>query len=427
MISELNIQIYVLLPFFAFSLVYLLNFREINSYYVSSTNHSLEATKYLLSDSLPEIQIDKPDLRIEGSLKNHKKYVVIGATLPRKPRQITYTWYIPVTARYWAYKGFLPLVFLAGNFSQWESNILGSTARDELRKIPGVVIVYFTCQVQHEVTLAQVVRIMGVGNMIDVSAAEDSYFITTDLDLWPLNIDRHILPENKQILITRALTDLSKCCSIGVALSCIGAKGKTWREITTFDDCNKNKTSPEYFERYCTEKGVMIHHKFITASKIRTVSNSAEKILDYASEFLGEHVRSSNEGKGFVSHETWFVDQQLATILIRMWNERNVKKGGNARQTTVWYPKKVRRIHGGKHNAAYHKPSFNLSFWQDCHLKGGVEKRMLFERELVPLMKYLLPAAEIDVISEYQKVFESKLPQWYNEYELITNKNRLPY
>ena len=364
----------------------------------------------------PKLVIDTPDYRVEGSLQNNKNYVIIGATMPRRLTQIHYTWYIPVTARVWASKGYMPLVFLAGNYAEWEKNILGRTARDAVRQIPGAVLVYFSCPVDREVTMAQVGRVMGVGNLIDVSNAEDSFFITTDVDLWPLNMARHELPPGKQILISRALSGLKGCCQISIALSCVGMKGKTWRAVTTFDDCDKEKTNPIYYEKYCTDKGVLIDRAGIgpykPASKIRIVTNTTEKILDYAAQFLGDYV---NDKTG-TARDTWFIDQRLATIIVRMWTERNIKPGQTARDTTQTYPKKVDRVDRGKGWSKLHSPDFNPDDYQDTHLPGGAQYERVYKGALIPFFKYLLSDEEIEVITKYQKLFESRMPEWSQVY-----------
>jgi len=382
---------------------------------------TLKKVPVFMAKEPPKVVIDTPDYRVEGTLQNNKNYVIIGATMPRREKQIHYTWYIPVTARIWASKGYMPLVFLAGNFAEWENNILGRTARDAVREIPGAVLVYFTCPVDKEVTMAQVGRVMGVGNLIDVSNAEDSYFITTDIDLWPLNIHRHELPPGKQIVISRALSGLKGCCHISIALSCVGMKGKTWRAVTTFDDCNKETTNPIYYERYCTDKGVLVADRvgnggYKPAAKIRTVSNTTDKILDYASQFLGDYVFTKNHGKGATSRDTWFVDQRLATILVRMWTERNIKPGQSARDTTQTYPKKVDRIDRGKGWGKLHAQDFNPDNYQDTHLPGGAQFERVYKTALIPFFKYLISDEEIEVITQYQKLFESRMPEWSKVY-----------
>ena len=177
-------------------------------------DHVADATRRI---SLPS----NPEIEIVGHLQNHKNYVIIGATIPRG-KNIHYTWYILVTARVWNSKGFLPIVFLAGSLDEWNKNILAKIARDEVLTIEGAVVVNIPCRLEMERTIAQVSRIVGLGNLIDVSNALDSYFITTDVDLWPLNITRHLLPEDKDVVITRALSSLKGCCQVGIALSCIG-------------------------------------------------------------------------------------------------------------------------------------------------------------------------------------------------------------
>ena len=92
-------------------------------------SHPTKKKGNFMAKSPPEIIIDTPDYRVEGKLLNNKKYVIMGATMPRRGKQIHYTWYLPVTARIWASKGHMPLVFLAGNYTEWENNILGRTAQ----------------------------------------------------------------------------------------------------------------------------------------------------------------------------------------------------------------------------------------------------------------------------------------------------------
>ena len=370
------------------------------------------------SEISPKIMIDTPDYRVEGSLLDNKKYVIIGATMPRREKQLHYTWYIPVTARIWASKGHIPLVFLAGNYSEWMKNILGRTAVESIRKIPNVVLVFFTCKEHQEITMAQVIRIVGVGNMIDVSNAENSFFITTDIDLWPLNMTKHTLPEDKDILISRALSGLKGCCHVSIALSCVGMKGKTWRALTQFDDCNEATTNQEAYQKYCTEQGVLINDRhgqngtWHLSKHIRTKLDSADKIMIYLREFLDIGVDDANEGKsGETGRETWFADQSLATMLVRYWHERNIRTE-NATSTTVMWPKKVDRVDRGKGWSKLREENFDPNNYQDTHLPAGVQYSRPYNLELVPFLEFLISQQEIDVITEYQKTFESRIPQW---------------
>ena len=57
-------------------------------------------------------------------------------------------------------------------------------ARDGVRNIPGAIIVYLESTEEHEVTMAQVSRLFAGGNFLSDPKYDDTYFITTDVDLW---------------------------------------------------------------------------------------------------------------------------------------------------------------------------------------------------------------------------------------------------
>ena len=311
-----------------------------------------------------------------------------------------------------------PIAFLSGTKSQWDANPLARVARDELKNIPDAVIVYVKCEPDHEITLAQVNRVLGIGHLIDIEKgsknhALDSYFITTDIDLWPLNKKNHTLSPDKQILVTRPLGVTNK--NIDIALSCLGMKGKTWKEISTFEDCNTiEKTNPEEFLQQCGEEGLRLWGRYIKSPLIGDRLDTAEKILKYCQLFKGDEVFEKNHGKGNVNRNTWFLDQKLASALVTLWARRHVRSN-----STEWigdyveyHRKNVNRLNRGKGMQGISRPDFDLSIFQDAHLGTNAHRDSNYQYQILPLLKKLLSPEEVDLMSSYQKLFISKWSEW---------------
>lgn len=177
-------------------------------------------------------------LNVEGEIDPSKNYVITAASIPRSAEQLKYIFYLPITGSVWKEQGFLPIVVLTGRMHEWDRpNSPAKLARDGVRNIPGAIIVYLESTEEHEVTMAQVSRLFAGGNFFSDPKYDDTYFITTDVDLWPLNIKNHTLPADKDIIITRTLSGLKGCCMRSIALSCVGMRGKTWREVMNLEDC----------------------------------------------------------------------------------------------------------------------------------------------------------------------------------------------
>ena len=118
------------------------------------------------------------------------------------------------------------------------------------------------------------------------------------------------------------------------------------------------------------------------------------------------------------------MDQSLATILVRMWAERNIQKGQNIYDLAQTYPKKVDRVDRGKGWGKLKDPNFNPDNYQDTHLPGGVQYRVKYKSQLIPFLKHLISEEEIEVISNYQKLFESRMPEWAEVYDNKKNPGK---
>ena len=64
-------------------------------------------------------------------------------------------------------------------------------------------------------SMSQVGRLFAIGNLVSTDGFENSFFITSDIDLWPISMKNYTLPDNKEILITRQMSPVQECVNIG--------------------------------------------------------------------------------------------------------------------------------------------------------------------------------------------------------------------
>lgn len=325
-----------------------------------------------------EMHHDMASLKIEGEMLEDTNYVVISSSIPRTEKQLKYAFYLPITSYVWNHQGHTPLIVLTGKMSEWDTNPIAKAARDAVRKIRNVVIIYLESSQDHEVTLAQMARLFAGGNIISDPKFDSNFYITTDVDLWPLNIQNHTLNKNKDIIITRPLSSLKGCCKRSIALSCVGMRGKTWKEVTNY----KNNKTGEFIP-------------------IKTQDN----MLDFASLYFGEEiVHTKVQRKNQTTRDTWFLDQRLITILVAAWVE---KQGPKGLERVQYGSKQAPRLDRGR---GWHEEK-DLTKFQDTHLPGTAYNEYNYVHKLRDLISRVVSKNDLVEIDYYQLVFENALEE----------------
>ena len=195
--------------------------------------------------------------------------------------------------------------------------------------------------------------------------------VTSDSDLWPLSERNHSLHfPGQEITVSRILSNRRNNAH-SVALSCVGMKAKTWRELVNFQDI----TVKNYPEGPWKTDALWFKYMWKTP---KTVARNQNEILDYLAKRFGETTVFTKVVRGAAkTRKTWFLDQDLCSALLRAWTER---KGGNRGYDKVFWGKKAtshgwdgfpNRVNRGSGWASGIR---NLTLCQDAHLPGSVFK-----------------------------------------------------
>ena len=105
------------------------------------------------------------------------------------------------------------------------------------------------------------------------------------------------------------------------------------------------------------------------------------------------------------------MDQSLATTLVRMWADRNKKKGQNIYDLTQTYPKKADRVDRGKGWWKLQDPNFNPDDYQDTHLPDGVQYGGKYKSQLKESSIYIFCGAVGFLDNSSQKAENHKFGQ----------------
>ena len=59
--------------------------------------------------------------------------------------------------------------------------------------IPNVILINVPVPIEHEITMSQIGRLFAIGNLVSTNGFEKSFFITSDIDLWPMSMKNYTL------------------------------------------------------------------------------------------------------------------------------------------------------------------------------------------------------------------------------------------
>ena len=362
---------------------------------------------------LEEPKLFYPDTWIEGWPNPKKKYVVLASSIVvSSEHHAKYAFYLPVSAYIWKHYNFASVFVLTGPTETWFTSKLHQLVIQEIRKLKEVVIVYMNATNQNMVTIAQTSRLFVPGNIFYNTHLDDTYFITADSDFWPLTERNHSLhyPE-QEITVSRVLSG-RRWNSHACALSCVGMKAKTWRDLTNAHDVTLKR-----FPNIWLTQGFNTR---LLWKKPRPIMRNSEELLNFLSKAVGNETARAKVIRGQAkTKSTWFLDQAIFDLYIKTWVEKN---GGDVGYEKVFWGKKgdgmTNRINrGGKWGRGIQ----NIANCQDAHMPSTVYKgnqwstvrhlmKVIWKRDYFygqnqeqKLMK------DVSIYDGYQKAFEALL------------------
>ena len=355
------------------------------------------------------------DTYIEGWPRQNAKYVVLASsTVVLSEYHAKYAFYLPLSGFMWKHFNFGAVCVLTGPSEIWFEDKLHQRVVQELRKLKDVVLVYLNSTTTNMVTVAQTSRLFVPGNIFYNQHLDDTYFITADSDFWPLTERNHSLHfPGQEIAVTRVLSGRRWNCH-ATALSCIGAKSKTWRELT-----NSHDSVLEKYKQPWRTTGFKVKMLW---KEPRPIVKNAEELLNFLSKAVGNETARTKVLRGHApTKDTWFLDQTLFDSYIKTWVE---KHGGDEGYKKVFWGKKGL---GGENRVSRGRGwdkgirNMKLNIVQDAHMPGQVYAgnqwvtvkhlfRVVFKRDFFyreDQQEKLLK--DVSLFDRYQKEFEGIL------------------
>lgn len=215
------------------------------------------------------------------------------------------------------------------------------------------MIVVLDCPEEQSGSLAQYGRIFAVNYLPKLDELNDVYLITGDADLFPLDKRFHVLPDGIDIVMTntiagkfpkirekRSLAEKQpdwvdkivethsnssvRWARVYAALSCVGAKVKTWRQLLNFEDCDENYLQNKNVRKIPLINGShsdRIYRYFDKKSgcfKKYVGAQSYNEIIEYLKDSVDETaVMQKTEKKSSV----WYIDQRILSFRISQWGK----------------------------------------------------------------------------------------------------------
>ena len=309
------------------------------------TNHNvqrqLEKANTLVTTIKPNIEMNNSYPRYEdkqrgiivyGRIQSKFKYAVFSSTMHNK-ESLNYMFDLPLTTLAWERIGFKSLVILVADNMDVMTNKKVLYIMSTLFQLQAVVVVMQSHK-NFAVMISQVSRLF-VPYLVDsrciddMTSWEDTYVVTSDADLWPLDKNIYIFPDNN----TDVLCLNAHCCGdflhhersySMIPIGNIGMRIRTWRSVTR--------------RRGFVPLGV-------------------DGMITYFSREFGTVATSAIE-KG--ENLGWFMDQQMISILISDWSRRE------NRASRVNY---VRRDVG--------RDRIDRSAWRPYTIDGAVDAHIL--------------------------------------------------
>ncbi len=288
------------------------------------------------------------------------RYAVLGCAVHN--RNYNYVFPLPIDVLTWSRAGFGTIVILVGKLQEWLSDAVLKHTLVALIDT-NATIVFLPSKRQHAVMLSQVARIF-VAKLFPWDTMEDTYIITADSDIWPINGPFYMLPRDKKIVSLN-----SDCCGEVrhkgrpykmLPMCNIGMTIATWREVMNFKDNHVIQDSQDIIDYFAAEFGPVVD---------------------------GPVEKGENQG--------WFLDQTMISIRIFDWAEKH-------NFSLVDY---VRRDTGrDRIDRTYGWWPWRLSGRNDAHILEQGYKPGVWER-LMPLLHLLLTEQQCSYLQQYRTHF----------------------
>ena len=300
------------------------------------------------------------DIKIISHPNENKTYFAsFGFTTPGN-EDYFYAFSAPLAVRAWRRIGYECLVFIIGDIYEWMSREILKLIYSELVSLHSTII-FLKSKPENEILMSQACRLFAA-NYFSWKSPEETFVVTTDVDLWPLNAALFDIPKGKRIMSVN-----SECCGsfdhgshtyrllpIGNIVTDIN----TWKEITNIlGFCPR--TVPEIIDYFFREFGLLALEK------------------TRKDEYVG-----------------WYMDQRMISMRLSDWMD---KYGGN---NVEFVPRDVGR---DRLDVNYWMP-YSLHGKSDIHILPGAYKPGVWEK-IRPLIKLMYSKDEEYEIVEYREIF----------------------
>ncbi|KAK2151895.1 hypothetical protein LSH36_347g03009 [Paralvinella palmiformis] len=175
-----------------------------------------------------------------GTVRSGHKYAIYGSTLFDQPRSENYCFLLPLSAMAWNRIGYDSLIYIIGDHERCDNTSRIRFIVDALMAEDYVVLLVIEgIRQNNSVTLGQVLRLFGasfVQKVDDPKTWQDTYIITADADIWPVNETFFDLPPGKDILHgdISGNPEPDVNTPTNAPLSFVGMRVKTWIEVMSY-------------------------------------------------------------------------------------------------------------------------------------------------------------------------------------------------
>ena len=224
------------------------------------------------------------------------------------------------------------------------------------------------------------------------------------------------------------MTPVQECVNMGIALSCVGMKSKTWKRVMSFSDCKAESHKSQSMKEYCEGEFYSRGHRILATDIQKTVKNwkdmfeyidlfvpGASEVANYGVHDKDRHekLKATNDTDAMKYQSTiWQVDQAIIPATLKLYMQRRYpdKCFPDLFQLHTWERGIDNRIDvGGEHSyKKFSEINFTDEVYQDIH----VPKDAYLDIRWKHLMKYFLRLfdnEEILKIESYRQFFLSKL------------------
>ena len=199
----------------------------------------------------------------EANNLTFQRYVVISSAIPHngsdrmtRSRFLGFLFYLPLTSLSWRRLGYLPVIYIVGKKSDWNTIPVLQVVRDECKRV-GARVIIIENNSRYQITITQVIRLYA--SSTDFFQNKDGFILTSDADLWPIHTslftqsctgheDTHITVYNYKCCGFIKETDNVKRIIRHLPMSNIGMTRDTWRQVMKLDPKTVIRTANDILE-----------------------------------------------------------------------------------------------------------------------------------------------------------------------------------